>query len=183
MNPKQQLEEALELFSPLFGGKQLVEDYSHYLQTVYFIEKDKINSEPQSGLSNKFKGKKNFPKVCEKFDYYFVAEFWFPYSAGPNEGNYFVMSHVFQLNLAQLSAAIEAIEKERPEVSAAFNTELIVGENIAFLLQERPDFLKDFLFNHNQRRYDYRSLAQKFIGVKALLLEKVLEIPFEKKHQ
>ncbi|MBF2709743.1 hypothetical protein [Flavobacterium soyangense] len=173
MNTKQQLAATLELFTPLFGGEQLVEDYSHYLQTVYFVEKDRMKLESHSGLSNKFEGKKNFPIGCEKFDNYFVAEFWFPYSAGTNEGNYFVLSHVFQLDLVQLSTAIEAIEKERPSVKAAFNKELAVGGNVAFLLQERPDFLKDFLLDHNHRRYDYQSLAQKFIGVKALLLEKV----------
>lgn len=171
-NNKQQLEETLGLFSPLFGGQHLNEDYSQYLQTVYFVEKDQMKFEPHFGLSNTFEGKKNFPIGCEKFDDYFVAEFWFPYVAGAKVGNYFVLSHVFQLDLTQLNTAIEAIEKERPEVGAAFNAELVVGENIAFLLQERPDFLKDFLFDHNNRMYDYKSLAQKFIGVKALLLEK-----------
>lgn len=173
MNTKQKLAETLGLFSPLFSGLNLNEDYSHYLHTVYFVEKDKIKFEPHSGLSNKFEGKKNFPIGCEKFDHYFVAEFWFPYTTGTNEGNYFVFSHVFQLDLLQLSTVIEAIEKERPNVIAEFNRELVVGENVAFLLQERPDFLKDFLFDHNHRMYDYRSLAQKFISVKALLLEKV----------
>jgi hypothetical protein len=180
MNTKNHLQEKLELFSPLFDGEHLNEDYSQYLQTVYFVEKDKMKLEPHSGLSNKFEGQKNFPKSCEKFDHYFVAEFWFPYLAGTNEGNYFGFLHVFQLDLAQLSTAIELIEKERPSVKAAFNMELAVGENVAFLLQERPDFLKDFLFDHNHRRSDYRSLAQKFIGVKALLLEKVSDLSFEK---
>lgn len=173
MNTKQQLEETLGLFSPLFDGEHLIEDYSQYLQTVYFVAKDKMQLEPHFGLSNKFEGKKNFPLGCEKFDNYFVAEFWFPYSAGENVGNYFVFSHVFQLDLAQLSDEIGIVEKERPRVIAEFNRELAVGENVAFLLQERPDFLKDFLFDHNHRMYDYRSLAQKFISVKALLLEKV----------
>lgn len=173
MNTKQQLEETLGMFSPLFDGEHLVEDCSRYLQTVYFVEKDQMQLEPQSGLSNTFEGKKNFPIGCENFDNYFVAEFWFPYSVGANEVNYFVLSHVFQLNLVQLSTAIEAIEKERPNVIAEFNRELAVGENVAFLLQERPDFLKDFLLDHNHRMYDYQSLAEKFIGVKALLLEKV----------
>jgi hypothetical protein len=183
MTTKQQLSETLELFSPLFGGLNLNEDYSHYLHTVYFVEKDKIKFEPHSGLSNKFEGKKNFPIGCENFDHYFVAEFWFPYTTGTNEGNYFVFSHVFQLDLVQLSTEINSIEKERPTVIAAFNTELSIGENVAFLFQERPDFLKDFLFDHNHRMYDYRSLAQKFIGVKALLLERVTGISFEKNHK
>lgn len=180
MNFKQQLASTLELFSPLFDGKHLIADCSRYLQTVYFIEKDKMKYEPHSGLFNKFEGKKNFPIGCEKFDNYFVAEFWFPYLAGTNEQNYFVFSHVFQLDLVQLSTKIEAIEKERPNVIAEFNKELVVGENVAFLFQERPDFLKDFLFDHNHRMYDYQSLAQKLLGVKSLLLEKVLGIAFRK---
>ena len=74
------------------------------------------------------------------------------------------------MDLVQLSTATEAKEKERPNVFTEFNRELVVGENVAFLLQERPDFLKDLLFDHNHRMYDYKSLAQKFISVKGLLL-------------
>ena len=101
----------MELFLPLFGELNLNEDYSNYLHTVYFAEKDKIKFELHSGLSNKFEGKKNFPIGCENFDNYFVAEFWFPYSVGLSVCNYFVLSHVFQLDLVQLSTAIKATEK------------------------------------------------------------------------
>ena len=96
MNTKQQLQETLELFTPLFDGQNLNEDYSQYLQTVYFVEKDKMKFESQSGLFNTFEGKKSFIQNCIGAEICFVAEFWFEHpSAIRLPSTYFIYSHIF----------------------------------------------------------------------------------------
>lgn len=96
MSTDQNFPEELKMFEPLFKGEYL---NKNNLQSVFFVEENKVTFDS----TNNFQAYKNFPKQ------YFVAEFQFPYSSGMRIGNYFVLSHVFQLDLAQIKTEIEEI--------------------------------------------------------------------------
>lgn len=152
MSTQQILPEELRMFESFFDGQNLNKSN---LNSVFFVEEYHMTF----GSPNKFDGKKNFPKNCQGAKKYFVAEFWFEY---PEEirlpQNYFVFTHVFQLDVNHLEIEIKD-ELEKNNLS--INSDITSPEKIAIFIENDYDTINHLLFDRGKD--NHRLLAKEIV--------------------
>ena len=156
MENRNKLYDTVEMFKPFLDGENLSPDIAKYFETVYYVPNEKIIFDKGQSNSNLFEESKLFPNFINTSPGYFVAEFWFPYLLGGlKKSNFFVLSHVFQLDFQQIELELKKIpnaSKDRFEV-------LLKPENIAYVLQTNYNNKHPFLIDENSNK-DYEKLAE-----------------------
>ena len=143
---QKKLEATLEMFKPFLEGNNLSTEMSDYLETVYYVPREKMSFYiRKTNTSNVFDDSKIFPISAHNTEGFYVAEFWFPYlEGGIKKGNFFMISHVFKLDIQQIEAGLNNLhdaDKNRFKI-------LLKPENIAYVIQEhykenKPSLLKE----------------------------------------
>lgn len=106
---QEKLGATLELFKPFLEGNNLSTEMSDYLETVYYVPREKM--QPNKKNDYTFDEFKVFPNNLSKSSGYFVAEFWFPYVNNiiRTDCNAFVFSHVFKLDYTHIKDEFERL--------------------------------------------------------------------------
>lgn len=146
----------LEMFKPFLEGNNLSTEMSDYLETVYYVPREKMSFyNGITNTSNLFDKTKIFPVSADNTEGYFVAEFWFPYlTGGIIKSNYFMISHVFKLDIKQIEIELNKIHNaDKPK------SELLEPQKIACILQEHFKEKHTSFLNENGKE-DYKNLAK-----------------------
>lgn len=153
---QKKLDTTLEMFKPFLEGNNLSTEMSDYLNTVYYVSREKISFyRGITNSSNLFDGTKIFPDSSYNTNGYFVAEFWFPYLVGGIiKSNYFMISHVFKLDFKQIETELNRIPNAVGHIS-----ELLEPQKIACILQEHFKEKQSSFLNGNGKE-DYKILAE-----------------------
>jgi hypothetical protein len=154
---QKKLAETLEMFKPLLEGNNLSTEMSDYLETLYYVPREKMSF--YNGItnnSNLFDKTKLFPVSADNSEGYFVAEFWFPYLVGGIfKSNYFMISHVFKLDIQQIEAELNKLSNAEKSI---FKT-IVDPKNIAFVIQERYKKFIPYLSGENGKE-DYEKITE-----------------------
>jgi hypothetical protein len=153
---QKKLAATLEMFKPFLEGNNLSSEMSDYVETVYYVPREEMSF--YKGItytSNLFDKTKIFPASADNTEGYFVAEFWFPYLVGGKfKSNYFMISHVFKLDITQIEVELNKIPYADGRIS-----ELLEPRIIACILQEHFKEKYSFFLNENGKE-DYKILAE-----------------------
>jgi hypothetical protein len=146
----------LEMFKPFLEGNNLSTEMSDYLETVYYVPREKMSFyNGITNTSNLFDKTKIFPVSADNTKGYFVAEFWFPYlTGGIIKSNYFMISHVFKLDIKQIETELNKIADADGRIPG-----LLEPQKIACILQEHFKEKHSFFLNENGKEY-YKILAE-----------------------
>lgn len=146
----------LEMFKPFLEGNNLSTEMSDYLETVYYVSKEKMSFyDGITNTSNLFDKTKIFPVSANNTEGYYVAEFWFPYLVGGIiKSNYFMISHVFKLDIKQIETELNKIPDADGRIFG-----LLEPQKIACILQEHFKEKHSSFLNENGKE-DYKTLAE-----------------------